>query len=315
MLIDLAKGSGADAVKFQSFTADNIISKEGFNSVKTGFQKNWKKSVYEVYKDAELPLEWLKELFDYSNRKGLNFLSTPYEKTAVDLLDDMGVLAYKIGSGDITWHEMLKYISGKDKPILLGTGASNLSEIDEAIKIIRSENNNKIVLLQCVTNYPSNFESSNIRAMKAMGTAFDTLVGYSDHAPGYVVPLGAVSLGACVIEKHFTDDKSRKGPDHPFSMDLNEFKEMVTNIRILEKALGSAFKDLYEEEKETFFLQRRCLRAKKDILKGSIITEDMMEVLRPVAQNALEPKFKDLIIGRTLKKNIKKGDPFKWEEI
>lgn len=315
MLIDLAKDSGADAVKFQSFTADKIVSKKGFEDLKLGFQKNWKKSVYDVYNDAELPLDWLKELFHYSNRKGIHFLSTPYEKAAADVLDDLGVLAYKIGSGDINWPEMLSFISKKGKPIILGSGASNLSEIDEAIRIIRSENNNEIILLQCVTNYPSAFKYSNLKAMVAMGKAFDVLVGYSDHTPGSVVPIGAVSLGACVIEKHFTDDKSREGPDHPFSMDNTEFKKMVNDIRVLEEALGSTFKDIYEEEKETVFLQRRCLRANKTSSEGSKITEDMVAVLRPQSRNALEPKYKDLIMGRTLKKDIKKGDPFKWEDV
>jgi len=160
------------------------------------------------------------------------------------------------------------------------------------------------------TNYPSHFESANIRAMKAMGELFDALVGYSDHTPRTIVPLGAVSLGACLIEKHFTDDKMRKGPDHPFAMDAKDFKEMVDSIRILEKALGSPVKDLYEEEKETVILQRRGLRAAKDIPKGSEITEDMIDVLRPLAKDALEPKYKEIVIGREAKEDMKKGDGF-----
>lgn len=315
MLIELAKDCGADAVKFQCFTSDKIISKEGFDELKIGFQAKWKKTVYDAYKSAEFPREWHDELFHYANKKGLHFLSSPYDKEAVDILNELGVPAFKIGSGDITWHDMLGYIAKKEKPIILGTGASTIAEVDDALRAIRSEGNNDIILLQCVTDYPSHFQYSNIRAMKAMGESFDVIVGYSDHTPGIVVPLGAVSLGACVIEKHFTDDKTREGPDHPFAMDVKEFKEMVDSIRILEKALGSPMKDLYEEEKETVILQRRCLRAAKDVSKGSKVTENMIDVLRPLAKNALEPKYKEIVIGREAKVDMKKGDPFTWEKI
>jgi len=315
MLINLAKDCGADAVKFQCFTASKIVSKEGFEGLRMGFQAKWGKSVYDVYKSAELPRDWIEELFHYTNKKGLHFLSSPYDKEAVDILDELDIPAFKIGSGDITWHEMLKYIAKKGKPIILSTGASTIAEIDEALKAIRSEWNNDIILLQCVTNYPSHFESANIRAMKAMGELFDVPVGYSDHVPGIIVPLGAVSLGACVIEKHFTDDKTRTGPDHPFAMDIKEFTEMVEGIRKLEKAFGSPIKDLYEEEKETVTLQRRCLRAAKDIPKCSEITEDMIDVLRPLAKDTLNPKYKEIIIGREAKVSMKKGEPFTWEKI
>lgn len=314
-LIELAKDCGADAVKFQCFTTDKIISKEGFRGLKTGFQATWKKPVYEIYKNAEFPREWHDELFVYATKKKIHFLSTPYDKEAVDILAELGVPAFKIGSGDITWHEMLAYIAKKGKPIILGTGASTIAEIDEAIKVIRKEGNEEIILLQCVTNYPSHFESANIRAMKAMGEIFDVLVGYSDHTQGCVVPLGSIALGACVIEKHFTDDKTREGPDHPFAMDGKEFKDMVTQIRILEKSLGSPVKDLYEEEKETSILQRRCLRAARDLVKGSKITEDMIDVLRPLAKDSLDSKYKAVILGLKLKVDMTKGKPFTWEKV
>lgn len=314
-LIDLAKDCRADAVKFQCFSADKIISKETFDKMKVGFQSKWKKSVYEVYKGAEFPRDWHKELFGYINSKGLDFLSAPYDMEAVDILDDLGVSVFKVGSGDITWHEILSYIAQKKKPIILATGASTILEIEEALKIIRKEGNKDIVLLQCVTNYPSTFDSANIRAMKAMGEMFDVLVGYSDHTPGSIVPLGAVCLGGCVIEKHFTDDKTRPGPDHPFAMDGKDFKEMVDSVRTLERALGSPVKDLYEEESVTVILQRRCLRAANDIQKGSVLSESMIDVLRPSAQNGLSPKYKNMIIGRKAKSNMKKGDAFTWEKI
>jgi len=315
MLIDLAKECGVDAVKFQCFSTDRIISKEGFEGLKMGFQAKWGKPTCEVYKDAEFPRKWHNELFSYAAKKRLCFLSSPYDKEAVDILDKLDVGAFKIGSGDITWHEMLRYIAKKGRPIILGVGASTIPEIEEAVKTIRSEKNNDIIILQCVTNYPAHFEYANIRAMKAMGEIFNVPVGYSDHTPGTIVSLGAVALGACVIEKHFTDDKTRIGPDHPHAMDAKEFKEMVDCIRTLEKALGSSAKDLYEEERETVILQRRCLRAARDIPRDSIITEDMIDVLRPLAKDALDPKYKEIIIGRKVKIDMRKGDAFRWEKI
>lgn len=314
-LIDLAKECGAEAAKFQCFSAPKIVSKEAFDRMKVGFQSKWKKSVYEVYQAAEFPREWHEELYHYTIRQGLHFLSAPYDFEAVDIIDDLGVPAMKIGSGDITWLEIIDYIARKGKPVILGTGSSTLVEVEEAVKTIRQTGNNEIVLLQCVTNYPSRFESANIRAMKTMGETFDVLVGYSDHTPGSIVPLGAVSLGGCVIEKHFTDDKTRPGPDHPFAMDGKDFREMVDGIRTLEKALGSPVKDLYEEESETVIIQRRCLRAARDISAGEQIAEDMVEVLRPSAHDGLSPKYKAAIIGRELRDDMKKGETFTWEKI
>lgn len=314
-LIDCARNAGADAVKFQCFTTDNIISKEGFEGLRRSFQAEWGSSVYETYKHAELPQEWLEELFNYASEKGLQFLGTPYDKEAVDNLDNLGVPTFKIGSGDITWLEMLRYIAKKGRPIILSTGASTIGEIDKALKAIRSEGGYNITLLQCITNYPARFENANIRAMKAMGDLFDVPVGYSDHTQGIVVPLGAVALGASVIEKHLTDDKTRIGPDHPFAMETKEFKSMVDNIGILEKALGTPTKDLYGDEKETVLLQRRCLRAAQTIQQGTRITEDMIAVLRPMAIDGLEPEYKKVIIGRKLKGDIKRGDSFTWNMI
>lgn len=314
-LIDLAKDCGADAAKFQCFSAPKIVSKEAFDQLKVSFQSKWDKSVYEVYQSAEFPREWHEELYHYTTDKGLHFLSAPYDFEAVDIINDLGVPALKIGSGDITWLEIIEYIAQKGKPVILGTGSSTIAEVEEAVKVIRKTGNNDIVLLQCITNYPSSFESANIRAMKTMGETFNVLVGYSDHTPGSIVPLGAVSLGGCVIEKHFTDDKTRSGPDHPFAMDGKDFKEMVDSIRTIEKALGSPVKDLYEEENETVIIQRRCLRASKDILKGERITEDMIDVLRPLANDGLIPKYKTVVIGRQLKDDMKKGDAFTWEKM
>ena len=315
LLIDLAVNCGADAVKFQCFKADKIISKEAFEGLKSGFQSKWVKSVYQMYQDAEFTRQWHQELFDYANSKCVDFLSSPYDKEAVDIVAELGSPALKVGSGDLTWLEILTYMAEKKLPIILGTGASTIAEIEEAVETIRNAGNDEIILLQCVTNYPSHFEHANIKAMQTLQKVFGLPVGYSDHTPGSVVPLGAVALGACIIEKHFTDDRNRKGPDHAFSMNPKDFKEMVDGIRALEKALGSCAKNLYKEEEDTVVLQRRCLRAAKDLAKGTIITEEMVKVLRPAPKEAMYPKYKPIIIGRVLKADMKKGSPFTWEMI
>lgn len=311
-LVDLAKEAGADAAKFQSFLPDKIIAKKGFD-VKTSFQSKWDKPVYQVYKEATFPREWHGEIADYCQQKGIHFFSSPYDKEAVDLLDEIGVPAFKIGSGDINYLSLVEYIARKNKPVLLGVGASSMGEIEEAVNTIKATGNQDIVLLQCITNYPSPFEHANIRAMVTIREAFQVPVGYSDHTPGSVVPLGAVALGACVIEKHFTFDKTRAGPDHPFAMDVPEMASMVRDIRRLEAALGTPAKQLTPAETETVIIQRRSLFAKVDIPAGTAITEDMIEPLRPAV--GIAPKYIRLVVGRKAKVNIPAGEPIKWEEI
>jgi sialic acid synthase SpsE len=312
-LVDLAKTAGADAVKFQSFLADKIVSEHGFRNLKVSFQSKWKKSVYEVYKDAEFPREWHQEIADYCRKKKITFLSTPYDKEAVDLLDEIGVPAFKVGSGDINFLFLIEYMAKKGKPMIVGTGASTLGEIEEAVNVIRDAGNEDIILLQCVTNYLSPVEQANIRAMVTLREAFQVNVGYSDHARGYLVPLCAVALGACLIEKHFTFDKMREGPDHPFAMDVPEFTEMVNNIRLVEKALGSYIKRPVPAEDETISIQRRCIYSKEDILKGTIITRNMLTLLRP--DKGLKPKFMDIVVGRRAQKDIPKGTAITWGMI
>lgn len=312
ILIELARDVGADAVKFQSFLPDKIISKESFKE-KLSFQAAWDKPVYEVYCEAALPRAWHKELFDHARRQGIEFLSSPYDAEAVDLLDSIGVEAFKVGSGDITYLGLLEQIAGKGKPIILGTGASNLGEIEEALETMERAGNRQVVLLQCVTNYPSPIDEANLRAMVALRDAFELPVGYSDHSAGDLVALGAVALGACVIEKHFTADKSRQGPDHLFAMEALEMKSLVQKVRLLESALGDGRKRLMPAEKETVVLQRRCLYAACDIAAGQTIAEPMIEALRPM--KGLPPKYAPLIAGRKARAAIKKGEPITWEKI
>jgi sialic acid synthase SpsE len=314
-LIDLAAECGADAAKFQAFKADKIVSEYGFEGLKTEFQENWDKSVYETYRDAELPREWIEELAEYTRNQGIDFLCTPYDREAVDLLAEIDMPAFKIGSGDITWQRLLEDIAQYSAPIILSTGASTLAEVEQAVDIIESVGDNDLVLLQCITNYPSEFESANIRAMSTLRKAFQTPVGYSDHTPGSTVPLGAVSHGACIIEKHFTDDKSREGPDHSFAMNPEEFSRMVSEIRNLNQALGSPQKRIAAEEETTVVLQRRCLRAAKDIQADEEISDEDMVALRPAPDNSLDPKHREIVLGRTASTHIPKGDYFSWTKL
>ena len=311
-LVDLAKEVGVDAAKFQSFLPDKIIARKGFET-RSSFQAKWNKSVYEVYSEASLPREWHKELADYCRKKDIHFFSSPYDKEAVDLLEDIGVPAFKIGSGDITFLSLVEYIAKKGKPVILGTGASSMGEIEEAVKVIRATGNEDIVLLQCITNYPTPFEHANIRAMITLRDAFQVPVGYSDHTPGSVVPLGAVALGACIIEKHFTFDKTRKGPDHPFAMDVTDMSAMIRSIRLLEAALGSPVKQLTPAETETVIIQRRCLFAGVNIPAGATITADMLEPLRPAI--GIAPQFMPMVIGRKARVTIPQGEPITWDKI
>ncbi|MDD4901322.1 MAG: N-acetylneuraminate synthase family protein, partial [Patescibacteria group bacterium] len=222
------KEAGGDVVKIQSFLAKKIVSGKGFASMKLqGVHGSWGRPVDEIFKEAEFPREWHKEFFDYCREIGIMVSSSPYDFAAVDLMEELGVAFYKIGSGDITWHEMLKYIARKNKPMILATGASTLAEVDEAVEIIESIGNNQLILLQCITNYPSKITSANINVLKTYQDRYNIMIGYSDHAPGDIVPLGAVALGAKVIEKHFTLNKQDKGPDHPHSMNPEEFSQMV----------------------------------------------------------------------------------------
>ena len=312
-LAKMVKDAGGDVVKIQSFLADKIVSGKGFASMKLrGVHGSWGKPVEEIFKSAEFPREWHKEFFDYCNEIGILASSSPYDYEAVDIMDETGVPFYKIGSGDITWLEMIEYIAKKGKPVILATGAATLSEVDEAVRVIESTGNKDFALMQCITNYPSKIESANIRVMDTYKTAFDVMIGYSDHTPGDTVVLGAIARGAKVIEKHFTDDKKNAGPDHPHSMEPDEFAKMMVRIRDMEKALGSGRKEVVAEESETVIVQRRALYATEDIKEGEVIGDRIVE-LRPAL--GIFPKYKKQVAGLTAKKDITKGAPIFWESL
>lgn len=313
-LIDAAKKAGADCAKFQTFSTPRIVSEGGFSHMQLkGVHGSWGRTVSEVFKDAEFPVAWHKEIADYCKVVGIDFSTSPYFKEAVDLCVDLDVPFIKIGSGDITWLEMLDYIARKGKPVMLATGDATMSEIDEAVRTIEATGNKDLVLMQCITNYPSKIESANVNVLKTYQSAFDVLTGYSDHAPRHVVALASVVIGGRVIEKHFTLNKTDKGPDHPHSMEPQEFRFMVDSIREVERAMGSTRKEVVAEEGETVYVQRRCLYAKQDLKKGHIMTSEDIDILRPAL--GIPPKFKPMIIGKECKEDIVKGQPLFWNNF
>lgn len=313
-LIDAAKASGADCAKFQTFTADTIVSEGGFSKMELhGVHGSWGRKVSEVFKDVEFPMAWHKEIADYCKKVGIDFSTSPYFKEAVDLCVDLNVPFIKIGSGDITWLEMIEYIAKTGLPIMLATGDATMAEIDEAVRTIEKTGNKNLVLMQCITNYPSKIDSANVNVLKTYQNAFQCLTGYSDHSPGHVVALASVVLGGRVVEKHFTLNKKDKGPDHPHSMEPDEFKFMVDSIREVERAMGSTRKEVVKEESETVFVQRRSLYAASDIKCGQSIKEEDITVLRPAL--GIPPKFRKIIIGKVVKKDIKAGEPIFWDDL
>jgi len=307
-----AKKAGADAAKFQSFKTEKIIEKNGFKK-NTTFQNKWRKSVWNVYKDAELPLEWHKELNKFCKKSNIDFLSTPYYNESVDTLIELKSPLLKIGSGEITNLDFLRYVGKTKKPILLATGASTLKEVKEAVQVLKSVGNNKIILMQSITQYPSPINEANIRVLQTFQKKFHVNVGYSDHSPGDTVILASIALGAVVIEKHFTLNKKLKGPDHPHSMEPKEFLEMVKKIRELEKALGNGIKKVEKSEKQTRIIQRRGIWTTRKIKKGEKFSRDNIIALRPV-YGVSANKMK-LILKKRSKRNIKANQPIKENDL
>lgn len=319
LLIRLCAEAGADAAKFQNFRAAKIVSDRGFRNMggQLSHQSKWKKSVFEVYQQASLPWEWTRDLKMECEVCGIEYFSAPYDLEAVDMLDPY-VNLFKIGSGDITWPEMLRKVASKQKPVLLATGASEIAEVKRAVEEILRINPN-LVLMQCNTNYTAsldNLRHIHLRALETYRSMFPGVVlGLSDHTPGHATTLGAVALGARVIEKHFTDDNAREGPDHPFSMTPSSWREMVDRTRELELALGSSEKFVAENEKQTVVVQRRCLRAASDLKSGTILQESMLEALRPAPSDAVMPYDLVRVIGRKLGHDLPRGEHLRWSSL
>ena len=318
-LIRLAAEAGADAAKFQNFQAASIVSDKGFRSLggQQSHQSRWKSSVFEVYRKASLPWEWTPILKAECDKVGIHYFSTPYDFGAVDMLDPF-VGAYKIGSGDITWIEMIRRIGGKRKPVILATGAAEMSDVQRAVKVVR-ECGVPLGLMQCNTNYTGsleNFKHIHLRVLESFSICFpDAVLGLSDHTPGHATVLGAVALGARLIEKHFTDDQSRDGPDHPFSMTPRSWRDMVDRTRELESAMGNAMKEVSDNERDTIVIQRRCLRAASDIVRGTVLEERHLVALRPAPANSVPPWASHVLLGKRTLHDMSLHDPFYWNSV
>jgi N,N'-diacetyllegionaminate synthase len=304
-LIDAAAAAGADAVKFQTFIASEVITAE---AAKAEYQKTTtgeQESQLEMVKRLELSFGDFRKLKMYCDDQGITFLSTPFDLKSVDFLAGLGVVALKISSGDLTNDPLLRHVAAQKRPVILSTGMSDMDEVREALAVINAAGNNDVILLQCVTNYPAAAEDINLRAMLSMQSAFDVNVGYSDHTLGIEIPLAAVALGACVIEKHFTLDKNFAGPDHRASLEPHEFKAMVEGIRKVEASLGDGRKVPAASEASNAAVARRSIVASRDISAGTVITPAEITFKRP--GTGLPPRMVDQVVGKTARVDVKAG--------
>ncbi|MEO6348152.1 MAG: N-acetylneuraminate synthase family protein [Aquaticitalea sp.] len=311
-LIHLAKEAGADAAKFQNFQANKIVSKKGFDAMqgKLSHQSNWKKSVFEVYEDASINKDWTETLKNECDKVGIDYFTSPYDFDSVDLVNPY-VDLYKIGSGDITWLEIIEYILDKKKPILIATGASNMEDVDRVMTMALKKTKD-IVLMQCNTNYTGskdNFNYCNLNVLKTFKNKYpEVLLGLSDHTPGHATTLGSIALGARIIEKHFTDNNDQEGPDHAFAMNPASWRQMVDRSYELLSALGDGVKRVEPNEIESMMVQRRCMRVNRDLKAGDVLKKEDIVVLRPISEGGLAPFEMNGILGKTLKSEIESGD-------
>ncbi len=319
MLIHLAKEAGANAAKFQNFRASQIVSDYGFRHMgdQVSHQATWKKTVFQVYQEASIPFRWTPVLKEECDRAGLDFFSSPYDFEAIDMLEPF-VPAYKIGSGEIDWLEALERMALKGKPIVLATGASTIGEVQRAVHTIL-QHNRQLVLMQCNTNYtasPENFDHIHLNVLKTYAAMFpDVILGLSDHTHGNATVLGAVTLGARMIERHFTDSNEREGPDHKFAMNPKAWSDLISETRLLERALGSPDKFIAGNEIDTSIVQRRCLRAAREIRKGETLYREMINVLRPATPGGIKPSEIDQVLGTRALSDIPAGKELRWTEL
>ncbi len=311
-LIELAKEAGADAAKFQNFKANKIVSKSGFEKLggQLSHQQKWKKSVYETYEDASVSDDWTPLLKEKCDEIGIDYFTSAYDFESVDHADNF-VDVYKIGSGDITWHEIIEYTAKKGKPVMMATGASDFDEVKKSMGVLK-EYTDQIVLMQCNTNYTTDddkYQYVNLNVLKTYKKHFPGVVlGLSDHTLGHATVLGSIALGTRVFEKHFTDDNNREGPDHKFAMNPKSWKDMVVNSNQLYSALGDGEKRVEHNEEKSKIVQRRALRVTKDLKKGQVIKKSDLEALRPLPTDGIDPYKIGVVFGRTLSKDIKVGE-------
>jgi sialic acid synthase SpsE len=318
-LIELAKEAGADAAKFQNFQAKKIVSKYGFDNLglKLSHQANWKKSVFEVYEDASIAFDWTAKLKAKCDEVGIDYFTSPYDKESVDHVNEF-INVYKIGSGDITWIEIIEYIAKKGKPVLIATGAAEMEDVERAMVALKKHTND-IVLMQCNTNYTldnDKIKYVNLNVLKLYQQKYpDVVLGLSDHTLGHATVLGAIALGATVFEKHFTDSNANDGPDHKFAMNPVTWRDMVDRSYELYYALGDGQKRIEDNEKQSRIVQQRSLRASVALKQGHVITHHDVEALRPFPENGIKPYEIAKIIGKALVGDLEAGEHFTWDKL
>lgn len=312
-LVREAKRVGADCVKFQTFKAERVVTEKAPKAEYQMKATEPTESQIEMLRKLELPPEVYPDLMALCQSEGIFFLSTPYSIEDVEFLDRLGVFAFKVASGQAVEPYFLEHVAKKGKPILLSTGMCTLAEVDQAVRVIRDTGNEQIVLLQCTTNYPSSVADSNLRAMVTMGNALDVLVGYSDHTESLTAATVSVALGACVVERHFTLDKSLPGPDHSSSSDPEEFLELVKQIREAEVSLGSSLKWPSDVERKNALGMRRSIVARCKIRAGQVISEEMLTFKRPAT--GLTPALLPDLVGRVATYDIGADQALSWEMI
>ena len=308
-MIKVAKECGADAVKFQAYTPDTLTINADDKYFRIEHPQWGGQTLYELYQKASTPWEWFKQLKKTADDIGITFLCTAFDRTSVDLLEELDICAHKISSFELVDLALIEYAAKTKKPLIMSTGMADIDEIQEAVTTARKAGAKEIVLLKCVSSYPARPEEMNLRTIPHMQELFGCPVGLSDHSLGIGASVCAVALGANVIEKHFTLSRKLKTPDSFFSVEPEELKELVTNIRIAEKALGKVYYGLTKEESKSKVF-RRSLFAVEDIKKGEVFSQKNIKSIRPA--NGLEPKWLSAILGRKAKVNIKSGTPLSW---
>lgn len=311
-IIHAAKEAGADCIKIQTYTPDTITidCDLSYFHISDG---TWNgENLYQLYKKAYTPWEWQKELLEEAKKTGIDFFSTPFDNTAVDFLEEIGIEFYKIASFELVDIPLIEYVASKGKPMIMSTGMATLAEIDEAVNAVRNQGNNNLALLRCASAYPAITDEMNLRTMQNMGETFGVPCGLSDHSMGSIGAVTAVALGASIIEKHFCIDRSIENPDSSFSMNPTEFKQMVCDIRQAEKAIGRVQYGSTEQEKSSQIF-RRSIFCVKDIKKGEKLTQENVRIIRP--GYGLAPKYYKDVLGQVALKNIERGTPLEMEMI
>jgi sialic acid synthase SpsE len=312
-LIDAAADSGVDAVKFQTFRADEHYARR---TPQFSYLQEIAPDVstYDLIKQNELPREWHPIIKAHSEKRGLIFLSTPSDRSAVDeLVDVHNMLAIKIASFEAVDLPFIEYCARKGRPMIVSTGMCNLGDIEDIVGTLEIAGNRSVVVLHCVSLYPTRAHQVNLRAMQTIASVFQVPVGFSDHTTGIEIPIAAVALGACVVEKHYTLDRGMKGPDHSFALEPHELKMMVQGVRTVETALGSHIKQMLRDEGEMARLGRRSIIARVRILQGTVVTPDMLTTKRP--GYGIRPKFLPSVIGRTVRRTIEEDEVITWDLV